>query len=101
MNVTKIRTTKGTKPVTILPNKLLVKGFLTMSVNATLEDVELVRLLEYAEPNSEKNGEILRRCLEGKARLIPVYWGLNEKEPKGAKPIGSIMDGSLYLLPLI
>ena len=98
MNIPKIRTTKGTKPVTILPNKLLVEGFLTMAVNAKLEDVDLVRLLEYAEPNPEKNGEILRLCLEGKARLIPVYRGLDEKEPKGAKPIGSIMDGFLYLV---
>lgn len=98
MNVPKIKTTEGIKPIIILPNKLLVEGFLTMAVDAKLEDVDLVRLLEYAEPNPEKNGEILRRCLEGKVKLIPVYWGFDEKEPKGAKPIGSIMDGFLFLV---
>lgn len=99
MKIPNINTTKGVKPVTVLPDKLLVEGFL-MSNNATLEDIDLVRLLEYAEPDPEKNGEILRRCLEGKARLLPVYPGLDEKEPTGAKSVGSIIDGGLYLVPL-
>ncbi len=101
MKIPNIRTTEGAKPVTILPDKLLVEGFLTMSINAAPEDKDLVWLLQYAEPNPEKNGEILRRCLEGKARLIPVYPGNGEQKPNGAKSVGSIMDGGLYLLPLI
>lgn len=101
MKIPNINTTKGVKPVTVLPDKLLVEGFLTMSINAAPEDVDLVRLLEYAEPNPEKNGEILRRCLEGKAQLLSIYPGIGEKEPNGAKSVGSIMDGGLYIIPLI
>ncbi len=96
MKIPNIPTTKGVKPVTVLPDKLLVEGFL--SSNAAPEDIDLVRLLQYAEPNPEKNGEILRRCLEGKARLIPVYPGIGEKEPNGAKSVGSIIDGILYVV---
>lgn len=98
MKIPRINTTKGKQPVTIVPNSCLVEGFL--SSDAPAEDIDLVRLLEYAEPNAEKNGAILRRCLEGKARLLPVYPGNNEKEPTGAKFVGSIMDGGLYVVPV-
>lgn len=101
MNVPKITTTKGLKPVTILPDDALVEGFLYATTNASPEDVDLVRLLEYAEPDAKKNGAILRRCLDGKARLIAVYPGNGEKEPNGAKVVGSITDGCLYLVPLV
>lgn len=97
MKVPKIQTTKGKQPVTIVPNNSLVEGFLNS--DAPAEDIDLVRLLEYAEPDAEKNGAILRQCLEGKARLIPVYPSLDEKEPTGAKLVGSIMDGGLYVVP--
>lgn len=99
MNVPKIQTTKGKQTVTVVPDNTLVEGFLNS--DAPAEDIDLVRLLEYAEPDAEKNGAILRQCLEGKARLIAVYPGLDEKEPTGAKLVGSIMDGGLYVVPLI
>lgn len=99
MKVPQINTTKGKQPVTVVPDELLVEGFLS-SEGADADDVDLVRLLEYAEPDAKKNGAILRRCLEGKARLLPVYPGEGEKEPTGAKVVGSIMDGYLYLVPL-
>lgn len=97
MKVPYINTTKGKQPLTIVPNAALLEGFIYS--DAPAEDIDVVRLLEYAEPDAEKNGAILRQCLEGKARLLPVYPGEGEKEPKGAKPIGSIIDGILYLVP--
>lgn len=99
MKIPRINTTKGKQPVTVVPDNALVEGFLNS--DAPAEDIDVVRLLEYAEPDAEKNGAILRHCLEGKARLLPVYPGNNEKEPTGATFVGSIMDGGLYLVPLI
>lgn len=96
MNVPKIRTTEGLKPLTILPDKALVEGFLYS--DAPADDIDLVRLLEYAEPDAKKNGAILRQCLEGKARLLPVYPGNNEAPPNKATLIGDILDGALYLV---
>lgn len=98
MKIPRINTTKGKQPITIVPNNALVEGFLNS--DAPAEDIDVVRLLEYAEPDAEKNGAILRQCLEGKARLLPVYPGVGEKEPTGAKLVGSIMDGGLYLVPI-
>ena len=99
MKIPRINTTKGKQPVTVVPDNVLVEGFLNS--DAPAEDIDGVRLLEYAEPDAEKNGAILRQCLEGKARLLPVYPGIGEKEPTGAKLVGSIMDGGLYLVPTI
>nr|DAJ73660.1 MAG TPA: hypothetical protein [Caudoviricetes sp.] len=99
MKIPRINTTKGKQPVTVVPDNVLVEGFLNS--DAPAEDIDVVRLLEYAEPDAEKNGAILRQCLEGKARLLPVYPGIGEKEPTGAKLVGSIMDGGLYLVPTI
>ncbi len=98
MKIPRINTTKGKQPVTVVPDNALVEGFLNS--DAPAEDIDVVRLLEYAEPDAEKNGAILRQCLEGKARLLPVYPGIGEKEPTGAKLVGSIMDGGLYLVPI-
>lgn len=98
MKIPRINTTKGKQPVTVVPDNALVEGFLNS--DAPEEDIDVVRLLEYAEPDAEKNGVILRQCLEGKARLLPVYPGIGEKEPTGAKLVGSIMDGGLYLVPI-
>lgn len=98
MKIPRINTTKGKQPVTVVPDNALVEGFLNS--DAPAEDIDVVRLLEYAEPDAEKNGAILRQCLEGKARLLSVYPGNNEKEPTGAKFVGSIMDGGLYLVPI-
>lgn len=98
MKIPSINTTKGKQPVTVVPDNALVEGFLNS--DAPAEDIDVVRLLDYAEPDAKKNGAILRQCLEGKARLLPVYPGNNEKEPTGAKFVGSIMDGGLYLVPV-
>jgi hypothetical protein len=100
MKVPQIRTTDGLKSITILPDEMLVEWFLYDTTNAAPEDVDLVQLLNCAEPDAKKNGAILRQCLEGKARLLPVYPGIGEKEPNGAKFVGSIIDGGLYLVPL-
>ncbi|WP_347288220.1 hypothetical protein [uncultured Alistipes sp.] len=98
MKIPRINTTKGKQPVTVVPDNVLVEGFLNS--DAPAEYIDVVRLLEYAEPDAEKNGAILRQCLEGKARLLPAYPGVGEKEPTGAKLVGSIMDGGLYLVPI-
>ncbi len=58
MKVPQINTTKGKQPVTVVPDELLVEGFLS-SEGADADDVDLVRLLEYAEPDAKKNGAIL------------------------------------------
>lgn len=100
MKVPQIRTTDGLKSITILPDEMLVEWFLYDTTNAAPEDVDLVQLLNCAEPDAKKNGAILRQCLEGKARLLPIYPGIGEKEPNGAKFVGSIIDGGLYLVPL-
>lgn len=97
MKIPNIDTAKGIKPVTVLPDELLVEGFL--SSDASGEDVDLVKQLQYAEPDAKKAGAILRRCLENKARLIPFYPGIsNKKEPNGATVVGSISDGVLYIV---
>lgn len=98
MKVPNIITTDGVKrPVIEVPDKYLTELFLTSDASA--EDIDVVRLLEYAEPDAEKNGAILRQCLEGKAWLIPFYPGnSNKKEPNGAKVVGSIIDGVLYIV---
>lgn len=98
MTVPNIMTTKGLQLLITLPDEALVDGFLYS--DAPADEIDLVRLLEYAEPDVKKSGAILRQCLEGKARLLPVYPGNDEKEPTGAKFVGSIMDGGLYLVPL-
>lgn len=97
MKTPNITTTKGVEPITVLPDDMLVEAYLFLRPSA--DDMELVRLLQYAEPDAKKAGAILRRCLEGKARLIPFYPGIiNKKEPNGAKVVGSIIDGVLYVV---
>lgn len=97
MKIPNINTTKGVKPVTVLPDDMLVEAYIFAA--PSFEDVELVRLLQYAEPDAKKAGAILRRCLEGNARLLPYYPGIsNKKEPDGAKVVGSISDGVLFIV---
>ncbi len=97
MKIPNIDTKKGVEPITVLPDDMLVEAYLFLRPSA--DDMELVRLLQYAEPDAKKAGAILRRCLEGKARLIPFYPGIsNKKEPDGAKVVGSIIDGVLYIV---
>ena len=97
MKIPNIDTKKGVEPITVLPDDMLVEAYLFLRPSA--DDMELARLLQYAEPDAKKAGSILRRCLEGKARLIPFYPGIsNKKEPDGAKVVGSIIDGVLYIV---
>lgn len=73
MKIPNINTQKGVEPITVLPDDMLVETYLFLRPSA--DDMELVRLLQYAEPDAKKAGAILRRCLEGKAGLslsIPV-----------------------------
>lgn len=63
MKVPQIRTTDGLKSITILPDEMLVEWFLYDTTNAAPEDVDLVQLLNCAEPDAKKNGAILRQCL--------------------------------------
>lgn len=96
MKIPNIDTKKGVEPITVLPDDMLVEAYLFLRPSA--DDMELARLLHYAEPDAKKAGAILRRCLEGKARLIPFYPGISKKEPNGAKVVGSIIDGALYIV---
>lgn len=81
--------------VTELPNTRLLDAFIEASANC--EEIELVQLLRYAVPDDEIAGSVLRRCLAGSARLVPVYPSLNETPPEGSLLLGSILDGGLYL----
>ena len=65
-------------------------------VNA--EDSDLVHLLLYATNDEEEAGEILRECLTKNKKLLAIYPGLGDKAPQNATLIGSIIDGSLYLV---
>lgn len=91
-----IETTDGKKILlTELPDKLLIKGYLSIE-NA--EDTDLVRLLLYATNDEDKAGAILRKCLTKNKKLLAVYPGLGDKAPQNATLIGGIIDGSLYLV---
>lgn len=96
METPNIPTTDGGKvAVTVVGDADLVDAYL--SVAKAEEDKELVQLLRYAEPEAEKAGAVLRRCLEGGKSLIPVYPGNNETPPEGSALVGSIPDGVLYI----
>lgn len=96
MKTSKIETTDGKKiPLTELPDKLLIKGYLSID-NA--EDADLVQLLNYAVSDEEKAGAILRKCLTNNQKLIAIYPGLGDEVPQNATLVGSIIDGSLYLV---
>lgn len=96
MNIPKIQTAEGKKPVTVVPDKLLLEAYLEAIENA--EEKELVELLRYAEPSQEKAASILRQCLTTGRKLVAVYPGLGEKAPQNATRIGCIIDGGLYLV---
>lgn len=98
MKVPKIKTEKGPQPITIVPNKDLVSVFLSCCGDAP--EAEYVRLLQYAEPDSDAAGKILRKALTAGREFFAYYPGLEgSKEPADtALFCGSIPDGSLYLL---
>lgn len=96
MKTPNVQTTNGKKPLTVLPNEALVEGFLAYSTSS--EDLELVRLLAYAEPSKKKAGEHLRNCLEGNRSLVPIYHSASSKVPANGVLIGAIPDGALYLV---
>ena len=78
-----------------VPDSDLVRVYLE---NEKARDRDLVALLSYAVGSPEKAGAVLRRCLSGGRRLVPVYPMLNEKAPAGAEYLGVIIDGALYLV---
>lgn len=92
MYVPKINTTEGKKPVTVLPNELLLEGYLYS--DAPTEDKEVARYL-FTLDDKEYAGAVLRRALNG-GELVVVYPGLNQQPPKGAELVCSVADGALY-----
>lgn len=65
----------------------------------------IVQLLVYATQDYEKAYEILERCERENKRLFPFYPGIgrdkrvNEDELKSFESVGSIIDGTMYLVP--
>lgn len=94
METPKIATFKGLRPVTILPDEALVAGFLSASTGNN----DLVQLLSFAAGSAKVAGAILRQCLTAGAKLVAVYHALKETPPTGAKLVGSIPDGGLYVV---
>lgn len=96
MKIPNVQTKNGKLPLTALPNKALVEGFISFSDEP--ESVDLVRLLSYVEPSSEKAGKILRSCLADGKELIAFYPRIDKTPPAKATLLGSIPDGVLYLV---
>jgi len=96
MKTPNVQTTKGVKPLTVLPNEALIEGFIWNSKEP--EEVELVRLLSLVEPSPKKAGSILRECLAKGRKLLAVYPAQNETPPANATLLGSITDGALYIV---
>ncbi len=65
----------------------------------------IVQLLGYATMDLEKAYGILERCESENKRLFPFYPGIgwdkrvNEDELKSFESVGSIIDGTMYLVP--
>lgn len=95
MNVPRANIDGRPRPVTELPNELLVSGFLGCCT--VPEDLEAVQLLRYAVSAPQKAGQWLRKALLEKREFVAVYPGNNEKAPAGAEFVGDILDGALYL----
>lgn len=55
MKIPNINTQKGVEPITVLPDDMLVETYLFLRPSA--DDMELVRLLQYAEPDAKKPGQ--------------------------------------------
>lgn len=95
MNIPKIKTPEGFKPITILPDVNIVTAFFDSS--APSEDKEIVRFLDHLH-NPVAAGSVLRYVLENGRDLVPVYPGLGQTIPKGAQEICSIIDGVLIMI---
>lgn len=65
--------------------------------NGKEELVEAVQLLMYAEPDKDKAFKLLEDMVQQDKTLVAVYPGEGETPPKGAKLIGAIPDGTLYM----
>lgn len=97
MKVPNVQTNKGVKPLTALPNKALIDGFIYNSDNS--EDVDLVRLMSISsEVSPRKAASILRKCLTKGRNLVAVHPALNETPPKNAEYVCGIMEGAIYLV---
>lgn len=81
--------------ITDAPKEHLVALFLDS--DASDKEKSLVNLLLYAAPTQQKAIDILYDCLLNGKNLVAYYPRNNSKEPKG-ELIGSIMDGSLWLV---
>lgn len=62
------------------------------------ETAEAVSLLMYAEPDRDKALTMLEKMVKDGKRLVAIYPGIGDVVPKGAELVGSIPDGSLYIV---
>ena len=51
----------------------------------------------YAEPDREKALALLEKMVQDGKRLVAIYPGNGDVVPKGAKLVGDIPDGALYI----
>lgn len=70
--------------------------YLTSEYSGT-EYAETVSLLMYAEPDREKALALLEKMVQDGKRLVVIYPGNGDVVPKGAKLVGDIPDGALYI----
>jgi len=101
MQTPNIQTPCGLRPVTCLPDEVLVEAYLSAAGGSVGADV--VQLLRYAvspdNDGAKKAGALLRCCLEGVGVLVAVYPGLGQMVPAGSVRVGDIIDGVLYFVP--
>lgn len=103
MPKTNIALPSGFPPLSTFTDAELLRAFLVFGrAGGGVAGLDLVQLLSYAfnvESDGErKAGAILRKCLTAGGYLVAVYPASGDFPPVGAKCLGSIMDGSLWLV---
>ena len=97
MKVPNVQTNEGVKPLTALPNKALIDGFIYNSTNS--EEVDLVRMMSLSPELSPKQAaSFLRECLTKGRNLVAVYPSQGDVPPKNAVSVCAILEGSIYML---
>lgn len=95
MYVPKIKTPEGLKPITIVPDPLLLEAYLDSNISA--EDKEVASWLLYLD-DKEYAGRCLRSALNGSFDLKIIYPALGRSVPDDAIFICPVPDGALYLV---
>lgn len=59
---------------------------------------EAVQMLMYAEPDKGKALKLLEDVVQEDKKLVALYPGNGDVVPQGAKLVGAIPDGALYVI---